>query len=94
MEPKYSCDYCRSETLSLYCYFKQNVSYFFERKELTISGWFCPNCMSKNFTRVTVKTILGTWWGLIGFFIGPFYIYNNIKEYFKFKIRFYRLSLH
>jgi hypothetical protein len=88
MNSKTKCEVCKRDSIVFYCNFKENVSYFVGRTDITYSGWFCSECMKRIFLKSTVKTLFGTWWGIIGFGIGPYYIYNNIKEFFKFKINY------
>lgn len=44
--------------------------------------------MTRIFGTFTLRTLLGTWWGIIGFCIGPAIIGWNVFEYFKNTFRF------
>lgn len=82
------CMNCGNETKTVFCHFKQNVSVFFRRNEVIYSGYYCNKCINKIFLLTTTKTLFGTWWGIIGAFLGPVFIINNIKEYIKSRIAF------
>src|SRR5262249_39030230 len=75
------CSRCGRTKYTKHAVFKQNVSYFFGRKERQFSGDLCFSCASRMFARVELTTLCGTWWGIIGFWIGPLYIVHNLEEY-------------
>lgn len=82
------CDRCQVEKNTQYCLFKQNVSYFFGRQEKTFSGNMCFSCMTDVFFESTFTTLAGTWFGIIGAMLGPFFILGNIHEYCSTSIKF------
>src|SRR5262245_2955150 len=75
------CSRCGRTEYTHHLVFKQNVSYFFARKEREFSGDFCFSCASRMFAKVELTTLIGTWWGIIGFWVGPLYIVHNLVEY-------------
>jgi len=75
------CSRCGRTEYTQHLVFKQNVSYFFGRKERQFSGDLCFSCTSRTFATVEFKTLLGTWWGIIGFWVGPLYVLHNLVEY-------------
>src|SRR5262249_3880640 len=75
------CSRCGRTRCTQHAVFKQNVSYFFGRKERQFSGDLCFSCVSRTFARVELTTLFGTWWGIIGFWLGPLYIVHNLVEY-------------
>ena len=77
------CKVCERERKTRYALFNENISYFFARRVRTLSGFMCFRCMSKKFAEFELKTLLFTWWGLIGFFVGPAYLLENLGEYIK-----------
>jgi hypothetical protein len=77
------CERCNKKKKTQFCFFKENVSYFYERNERTFSGSICFGCMTKVFSEFTLKTLVGTWWGVIGACLGPAIIVSNIIEYLK-----------
>lgn len=83
-----SCERCHAERQTQWCFFKENVSYFFRRRERTYSGRLCFPCMSKVFGEYTLKTVFGTWWGIIGCLLGPAIIGSNFIEYLKNIVKF------
>jgi hypothetical protein len=68
--------------------FCENVSYFFRRREKIFDDPICSSCMWHVCLLYTMTTLAGTWFGIIGMFLGPIYmlsnIFNLIKGYFKF----------
>src|SRR5260221_5746194 len=75
------CDRCgRTKITSLVTY-KENISYFFRRQEREFSGRVCFGCMTLKFVEFELVTLVGTWWGIIGFLLGPVFILMNLLEY-------------
>ena len=72
------CGYHKNRTQSTY---RSNVSYIIQRQETTSRGNFCLSCNWQLFRRQTLITLAGTWWGIIGFFLGPVYIFQNLYNY-------------
>ncbi len=77
------CKVCGLERKTRYALFNENISYFFARRVRTLSGFMCARCMTIKFAEFELKTLLLTWWGLIGFFVGPAYLLENLGEYVK-----------
>jgi len=44
--------------------------------------------MTRLFFEFTLKTLFGTWWGIVGALLGPAIIGNNILEYVRNSLRF------
>jgi hypothetical protein len=82
------CERCHTKRKTQWCFFKENVSYFIQRNERTFSGSICFSCMTKVFGEFTLKTLFGTWWGVIGALLGPAIIGGNIIEYLKNTFKF------
>lgn len=82
------CQSCGSKEHVQKLMFCENVSYFFERREKIFEGYICSSCMGHIFFIYTKTTVVGTWFGVTGIFLGPIYIlsniYNLIKGYFRF----------
>jgi len=72
------CGRCGQHRATFHGEFRENISYFFRRQERTIDAELCFPCTSTVFFSLTGKTLLGTWWGIIGAFLGPIYIVSNI----------------
>jgi len=88
------CSRCGRTKYTQHLVFKQNVSYFFARKERQFSGDLCFSCASRTFASVELTTLFGTWWGMIGFWLGPLYIVHNLVEYIIATFRFVRNEKH
>jgi len=84
------CSRCGRTEHTQHLVFKQNVSYFFARKERQFSGDLCFSCASRMFARAELTTLFGTWWGIIGYWLGPLYIVHNLVEYIIATFRFVR----
>jgi hypothetical protein len=76
------CGRCGKRSITFHVVFKENISYFFERKESTVDAKLCFLCTVKVFGAFTGRTLLGTWWGVIGAIIGPMYLVSNIGWFF------------
>ena len=68
--------------------FYENVSFFVKRWERKFEGDLCFPCTTRVFLTFTAFTLLATWWGIKGLFVGPAYIAFNVFEYVKNAIRF------
>jgi len=78
------CDYCQvcgDYAPTKYIEFYQNVGMFLARQSKSIKGKLCKNCINKNFWDFTLTTLFLGWWGIISFFVTPFYILNNFFRY-------------
>ena len=82
------CHFCGAKEHVQKLMFCENVSYFFKRTEKIFEGPICFSCMKIIFATYTKTTLAGTWFGAVGMFIGPIYIFSNlyylIKGFFKF----------
>ena len=77
------CKVCGCEKPTRWILFTENISYLVARRERTFSGFVCFPCMGKRFVEFELKTLLFTWWGIIGLFLGPAYLLANLTEYIK-----------
>jgi len=84
------CKRCGRIKSTQYVFFIENISYFFARRERTFHGHICFSCMTKTFAIFEIRTLLGTWWGIIGMISGPGYLLENLIEYMKHSYRFVR----
>jgi hypothetical protein len=75
------CQLCGDYAPIKYVEFYQNVGMFLARQSKSIKGKLCKNCINKNFWDFTLTTLFLGWWGIISFFITPFYLLNNIFRY-------------
>ena len=72
-----TCEHCRRKRVTLRAEFHENISYFYERKYRVIDANLCFPCAAKIYGTFTLRTLLGTWWGLIGMCLGPVIIVSN-----------------
>jgi hypothetical protein len=77
----HKCNLCSGYSATTLVTFKQNVSYLFARREQEFSGRVCFGCMTATFLKFEFVTLVGTWWGIIGCFVGPFFVFTNLLEY-------------
>ncbi len=85
-----ACKICGRTAATQLVFFKENISYFVGRSERTFCGYACFGCVTKTFAAFELRTLLGTWWGVIGVLVGPPYLVSNIAEYAKSGWRFAR----
>jgi hypothetical protein len=86
------CESCGSSGAVALVVLKENVSYIVGRRERTFEGFACLRCLNSLFGRFETRTLLGTWWGVIGLFRGPVFLVLNVIEYVPALIRFLRLG--
>ena len=75
------CEQCKKQRITTLVVLKQNVSFFFQRREREFSGYVCFPCMSARFIEFEFVTLIGTWWGIIVCILGPIFILRNLLEY-------------
>ena len=46
-----------------------------------IRGRLCRSCVNEQFAQTTLTTSFLGWWGMISFFLTPFFLLNNIIRY-------------
>jgi hypothetical protein len=61
--------------------FRQNIGLLVLRLSKQVKGRLCPRCASGQFWQLTLITLIGGWWGLISFFVTPFFLLNNLISY-------------
>lgn len=77
----HQCEVCGAPTRSKVVFLRQNISYLWGRQETTFCGRACLRCMTKLFLVFTSKTMVLTWFGIVGAALGPLYILMNCFEY-------------
>lgn len=85
-----TCKVCGRSRQTRYVLFNENISYFFARRERSLSGFLCYGCTTKKFFEFEIKTLLFTWWGLIGMFVGPGYLIENFGQFVSSSYHFLR----
>jgi hypothetical protein len=61
--------------------FRYNIGLLFIRRNMHIEGKLCRNCIEDYFWKYTAIYLFLGWWGLISFFVTPFYILENLISY-------------
>lgn len=75
------CQSCGVEAPTKYTEFHQNIGALVVRFHKATKGNLCKSCINKHFWSFTLKTLILGWWGVISFFVTPFFILNNIIRY-------------
>lgn len=77
LSPFRRCEHCGQERITLNAQFYENISYFYERRQRSVDANLCFSCTAKVYRTFTIRTLFGTWWGLIGMFLGPVILVFN-----------------
>lgn len=83
-----TCEHCGRKRVVFHGEFHENISFIFQRQERSVYARLCFPCTAKLFGTFTGRTLLGTWFGVIGFFVGPIYIALNVGCFFRNAFRF------
>jgi hypothetical protein len=73
-----TCRRCGQQRTIFRAQYHENIGYLFQRQERLVDDVLCFPCTAKVFGAFTGRTLIGTWWGMIGALVGPFYILSNI----------------
>jgi hypothetical protein len=61
--------------------FLQNIGALFIRFHKRYEGNLCSPCINKVFCEYTLVTLFFGWWGVISFFVTPYFLLNNVIRY-------------
>src|SRR5262249_4290602 len=75
------CQACGFEAETRHVAFYQNVGVLIVRFSNTAEGNFCKPCIHSYFWSMTTISLFFGWWGVISFFLNPFFILNNVIRY-------------
>jgi hypothetical protein len=75
------CQGCGIEAPTKYVSFYQNIGALVMRFHRSIKGNLCKRCINKYFWEYTLITLGLGWWGMISFFLTPFFVINNVVRY-------------
>jgi len=75
------CKLCKSTNRTEFISLNENISFVFGRRERSFAGDLCLRCMTNEYFSYTGRTLVGTWFGIIGMFVGPAYILGNTFSY-------------
>jgi len=76
-----SCQSCGAKSPVKYNEFYANIGMLFARRQLSIEGKMCKNCINKYFWQYTFINLFLGWWGIISFFATVIFMANNIFRY-------------
>lgn len=76
----HQCEVCGVLTRAKIVCLRQNISYLWARQETVFCGRACPRCLTRMALSFTFKTLLLTWFGVVGVAVGPLYILFNVYE--------------
>jgi GYF domain 2 len=79
--PMDRCQCCGQVAPTRYVVFYQNIGLLIMRQGKKIEGQLCKACIDKHFWEFTLITFLAGWWGVISFFLTPFFLINNVVRY-------------
>jgi len=79
--PMDRCQCCGHVAPTRYVVFYQNIGLLIMRQGKKIEGHLCKACINKHFWEFTLITFLAGWWGVISFFLTPFFLINNVGRY-------------
>jgi len=76
-----SCQSCGTKSPVKYNEFYANIGMLVARRQLSIKGNLCKDCINKYFWQYTLINLFLGWWGLISFFATIVFMVNNIFRY-------------
>jgi hypothetical protein len=76
-----TCRACGVEAPTRYVVFYQNIGMLIVRTHRSVEGHLCKACIHRFFWELTTITLFLGWWGLISFFVTPFFLLNNLRYY-------------
>jgi hypothetical protein len=75
------CQKCGQLAPTRHVVLYQNIGLVVMHLTKKIDGHLCKACISKYFWEFTMITFLAGWWGIISFFLTPFFLINNVSQY-------------
>jgi hypothetical protein len=76
-----ACRACGVEAPTRYVVFYQNIDLLVLRTHRSVEGHLCKPCIHRFFWEFTAITLFLGWWGVISFFVTPFFLLNNLGYY-------------
>ena len=77
------CQICGANKTTVLADFSGNIGAIIMRFERSIRGNMCKVCVHQQFWKYTAMNLFLGWWGVISFFITPFYLFTNTAVYLK-----------
>ncbi len=75
------CQSCGRHAPTRHVVLYQNIGLLIMRLGKSIDGHLCKACIGKNFWNYTLVTFFLGWWGIVSFFLTPFFLINNVARY-------------
>jgi hypothetical protein len=75
------CENCGIPAETRYVEFYENVGLLVIRKQRSAKGNLCKPCIDFYFWKLTGRTMLLGWWGVISFIVTPFILLNNLLRF-------------
>lgn len=75
------CESCGIPAETKYVEFYENVGLLVIRKHRSVKGSLCKPCIDFYFWKLTGRTMLLGWWGVISFIVTPFILLNNLLRF-------------
>jgi hypothetical protein len=76
-----ACRACGIEAPTRYVVFYENIGMLVMRTHRSVEGHLCKPCIHGFFWEFTAITFFLGWWGVISFFVTPFFLLNNVGYY-------------
>jgi hypothetical protein len=76
-----SCQACGAIAPTKHVVFHQNIGALFVRFHKRCESNMCNSCIRKYFWEYTLITLFFGWWGVISFFVTPFFVVSNVVRY-------------
>jgi hypothetical protein len=76
-----TCERCHGRGPTQRVQFHQNIGLLLFRLSGKVSGDLCPSCVGQGFWSTSLITLVFGWWGVISFFVTPFFLLGNFLTY-------------
>lgn len=77
-----SCQICGHNVPTKYATFHYNIGLLVMRRTATIQGALCQSCLTHNFWKYTLITLVFGWWGVVSFIMTPVILVSNLWQFF------------
>lgn len=77
-----TCQLCGQNVPTKYATLHYNIGLLVMRYTSTIQGDFCQSCLTRNFWKYTLTTLVFGWWGFFSFFMTPVILVSNLWQFF------------
>ncbi len=77
----FTCQQCGADAPTREVSLHQNIGLLIFRLSESTEGHLCRRCISETVRRYTFVNLTLGWWGLISFFVTPFFLLFNLIQY-------------